>query len=139
MRPRFLADTSALARIKNRPEVSAVLRPLMDHGTVVISVPVLLELLYGARATEYQKMKITYETATQVLPVTAEVGTRAVEVQGLLARTSQHRAAKTADLLIAACAEVNGLTLLHYDRDFDAIAKVTGQPAQWVVPSGSVP
>jgi hypothetical protein len=29
--------------------------------------------------------------------------------------------------------------VLHYDDDYDRIAAVTGQPAQWVVPRGSVP
>lgn len=42
------------------------------------------------------------------------------------------------DLLIAACAETSGLTVLHYDADFDRIASITGQPVQWVVEPGSV-
>jgi hypothetical protein len=29
------------------------------------------------------------------------------------------------------------LTVLHYDGDYDMIAKVTGQPTEWVVPRGS--
>jgi len=27
--------------------------------------------------------------------------------------------------------------VLHYDGDFDMIASLTGQPAEWVVPPGS--
>jgi hypothetical protein len=42
------------------------------------------------------------------------------------------------DLLIAAAAEKAGLVLLHYDADFDQIARVTGQICEWVVPSGSI-
>ena len=42
------------------------------------------------------------------------------------------------DLMIAAAAEAHGLTVLHYDADFDRIAKVTRQPTEWVVPRGSV-
>jgi len=30
------------------------------------------------------------------------------------------------------------LTLLHYDADFDQIARVTGQVCQWVVPPGTI-
>lgn len=63
---------------------------------------------------------------------------RALEVQAMLAERSQHRGASIPDLLIAACAEQTGLTVLHYDRDFERIAKLTGQPVQWVVPRGSV-
>ena len=43
------------------------------------------------------------------------------------------------DLLIAAVAERERVTLLHYDRDFDLIAHITGQAMQWVVPRGTVP
>jgi len=43
------------------------------------------------------------------------------------------------DLLIAATAERHGATVLHNDKDYDLIAEVTGQPAEWVVPRGSVP
>jgi hypothetical protein len=35
-------------------------------------------------------------------------------------------------------AEAAGLILLHYDRDYDLIAEVTRQPAEWVVERGSV-
>jgi len=35
-------------------------------------------------------------------------------------------------------AEVEGLTVLHYDGDFDLIAGITGQPTEWVVAAGSV-
>ena len=63
---------------------------------------------------------------------------RALEVQAMLAERSQHRAVPLPDLLIAACAERAGLTVLHYDADFERIAKLTGQRAQWVVPRGSV-
>ncbi len=43
------------------------------------------------------------------------------------------------DLLIAAIAERERVTVLHYDGDYELIAKVTGQPTQWVVPPGTVP
>lgn len=35
------------------------------------------------------------------------------------------------DLVLAATAELQGLALLHHDRDFDIIARVTGQPLRW--------
>jgi predicted nucleic acid-binding protein len=56
-----------------------------------------------------------------------------------LAVRSRHRGAKIADLLIAAAAEAAGLVVLHYDRDFELIAEVTGQPVEWVVAAGAVP
>lgn len=63
---------------------------------------------------------------------------RAYEVQGELASRGLHRTVKIGDLVIAAAAEHAALVVLHYDRDFDRIAGVTAQPAEWVVPPGSV-
>ena len=34
------------------------------------------------------------------------------------------------DLIIAATAELAGLTVLHLDKDFEVIAQVTGQPVE---------
>ena len=39
---------------------------------------------------------------------------------------------------IAAAAESAGLTVLHYDSDYDLISEVTGQFAEWVVPRGTL-
>ncbi|MGH3569613.1 MAG: hypothetical protein ACRDRH_27095 [Pseudonocardia sp.] len=46
----------------------------------------------------------------------------------------QHRAVAVPDLIVAAVAEIEGLTVLHHDGDFDLIAGVTGQPIEWIVP-----
>jgi hypothetical protein len=39
---------------------------------------------------------------------------------------------------VAAVAEANDAVLLHYDRHFDLIARVTGQPAEWLARRGSL-
>jgi hypothetical protein len=78
-------------------------------------------------------------TAWPFVSVDQTVLNRAVEVQDLLAERSQHRGAKIADLLIEAAAEAAGLVVLHYDRDYDVIAKVTRQATEWVVPAGTAP
>jgi len=49
------------------------------------------------------------------------------------------RAVGLPDLLVAALAERERVTILHYDGDYDLIAQVTAQPMQWVVPRGTVP
>jgi predicted nucleic acid-binding protein len=63
---------------------------------------------------------------------------RAREVQLMLAATTAHRRVPPADLLIAAAAELAGVTLLHYDRDYERIAAVTGQRHAWFVPDGAL-
>jgi hypothetical protein len=52
---------------------------------------------------------------------------RPVEILALLADRGQHRAPSIPDLIIAATAELAGLTILHLNQDFDVIAAVTGQ------------
>jgi predicted nucleic acid-binding protein len=41
-------------------------------------------------------------------------------------------------VVLAAVAERADLTVLHYDRDFEHIAGVTGQPVEAVAPLGSL-
>lgn len=136
--PTFLADKSALTRRDTRPEVRAVLEPLLVAGEIATCAIVDLELLYSASS------RATYRALAEALrgmpraPLDEKVTRRALEVQAMLAERSQHRAVPLPDLLIAACAELNDLTVLHYDADFDRIAKLTGQEAQWIVPRGSV-
>ena len=62
--------------------------------------------------------------------LTPRIEDRAVEVQSVLAERGQHRAPSIPDLLIAATAELDALTVLHVDRDFELIAEVTGQPVE---------
>lgn len=54
---------------------------------------------------------------------------RALDIQLLLADRGQHRGPSIPDLIIAATAELSGLTILHVDKDFDTIIAITGQPA----------
>jgi predicted nucleic acid-binding protein len=51
----------------------------------------------------------------------------------LLADRGQHRAPSIPDLIIAATAELAGLTVLHFDKDFDLIAEVEVQPIERLV------
>jgi predicted nucleic acid-binding protein len=53
---------------------------------------------------------------------------RARVVQEHLTAKGEHRSAGPVNLLVAAVAEEAGLTLLHYDRDFETITRTTGQP-----------
>lgn len=50
----------------------------------------------------------------------------------------QHRAVAVPNLMVAALADVEGLTVLHYDADFDLIAAITGQATERIVEPGTV-
>jgi predicted nucleic acid-binding protein len=99
---------------------------------------VLLELLYSARSrAQYQSLASELERMP-LLDADPAVHALALETQSRLADRSRHRGPTPSDLIIAAVAETHGVTLLHYDRHFDAIARVTGQPAVWVVRRGTL-
>jgi len=133
-----LADKSALTRRETRPEVRAVIEPMLLAGQIATCGIVDLELLYSASSSaHYGRLASALRALPRVL-VTEEVLDRALEVQGQLAERSQHRAVPLPDLIVAACAESAALTVLHYDADYDRIAAITGQPVQWVLPRGSV-
>ncbi len=61
---------------------------------------------------------------------TPAIEDRAIEVQTILADHGQHRAPSVPDLIVAATAELVGLTVLHLDQDFELIAAVTGQATE---------
>ncbi len=63
---------------------------------------------------------------------------RSVEVMEKLAKKGHHRAVGIPDLLIAAVAERNLLTLIHYDCDFEFIASITGQNIEWLASPGTL-
>jgi predicted nucleic acid-binding protein len=134
----YLADKSALTRRQTRPEVREALEPLLLEGEICTCGIVDLEILYSATSPD------GYRASARVLQgmprVKLEEGSvqRALEVQAMLAERSRHRGMSLPDLLIAACAERAGLTVLHYDSDYERIAELTGQPHRWVVPRGSV-
>ena len=62
--------------------------------------------------------------------VIAAIDARARRVGLSLAERGHHRAPSVRDLLIAAAAELADLTVLHFDKDFELIAELTGQPVE---------
>ncbi|MFF2192202.1 PIN domain nuclease [Streptomyces sp. NPDC058157] len=128
-----LIDTSAVARILTDP---AVRKPLSRHlveGVIGICEVTELEILYSARslADRLDKEDLLAELFNRV-PMPDAVHRRARAVQRMLTDRGEHRSAGPVDLLVAATAELTGLTLLHHDKDFETIARVTGQPVVWV-------
>jgi len=120
--------------------VGAVLAPLIRAGEVARCGIFELEILFSARDAE--DMELTRCDLEQALPLadTNQVDfDRASSVMELLSRNGLHRGVPLPDLILAAVAERHGLTVLHYDADFDRVAAVTGQSTRWVVPMGSVP
>jgi predicted nucleic acid-binding protein len=130
-----LLDTSVLTRL-GKPEIRAAIEPRAQLGQLARAGISDLEIGYSARNdSEWDRLAGALEVF-ELIETTAEHVVRARQVQRLLA--AKHQRGKDPDLLIAAAAEARGLTVLHYDSDFDQIADVTGQACEWVVAAGSV-
>jgi predicted nucleic acid-binding protein len=119
--------------------VAARIEPMILSGMLAACSMTDLELLFSVRnGAEHRARRDDLALRFLRVPIDQRHFDRAVEVQGLLAEEAQHRAVSIPDLIVAAAAEHAGLTVLHYDADFELIATVTAQPTEWVVPRGSV-
>lgn len=136
MTRRYLVDKSALEQRRHSPAARELLALLLAEGALATCHVTALEVLYSARnAGDYTTLRTDID-ALPWLPCDEAAMDRAVAVQGLLAERGQHRL-PLPDLMIAATAERHEATVLHYDRDYDLIADITGQPTQWIVERGT--
>ena len=136
MEEQFLVDKSALARF-GKPDVRDVLQPWHRRGLLRLCGAVVIEVLYSAQSKSDADQVRRWLSGFGWLYMPDEVWDRALEVQAALIKAGSWRAVSLPDLVIAATAERHGVTVLHYDGDFDIIAAVTGQPTRWVVPRGT--
>ena len=121
----MLVDTSVWVQVF-RKTAPLDLRHYVEPGDVVICLPIAQELLQGFRDDA------TFQTARAALdaliwvesPLTMELVDHAVALyraarkRGLTIRSG-------VDCLIAACAIRHGLVVLHADRDYTALARVS--------------
>jgi predicted nucleic acid-binding protein len=128
----FLIDTSALARLLRPGAESFGWDQAAAAGLIAVCPITELEFFYSARSPADREQGIQdVRSLFGWVPVHDRAFARAWDVQGELTGKGQHRSAGPVDLVVAATAELHGITLLHHDRDFDVIARVTGQPLRW--------
>jgi predicted nucleic acid-binding protein len=130
-----LADTSAWHRSARAEERWL---ELLETGVLAICTPVALELLFSASSRSGYEQLASELAHLPTLPLDRRAESLAFSTQAALAARGQHRGATPIDLLIAAVAEVHDAILLHDDRHFDVIARVTGQPTEWLARRGSL-
>jgi predicted nucleic acid-binding protein len=136
---RFLVDTSALVRLLRDSHVRSRWQPQITSGVMGVCPITELEFLHSARSkNEREEWLELLNSAFAWVAVPDRVFARAAEVQAAMTARGTHRSAGAIDLLLAATAELSGLTLVHYDHDFDEIVKVTGQSAVWVAAPGTI-
>jgi predicted nucleic acid-binding protein len=127
----YLIDTSALVRILLR-QATEDWEQRMGAGLVALCDLTELEVLYSARSEKDREAIQGRLNQFTWCPMPDGVYRRARVVQRELTAKGEHRSAGAVDLLVAAAAEEAGLTLLHYDRDFETIARTTGQPVRMI-------
>jgi hypothetical protein len=136
----WLIDKSALVRLAASPD-AAEWATRIERGLVRITTVTRLEAGYSARSgpdlrAGFQRPPLSSMPVEYLTPAIED---RAVEIMALLADQGQHRAPSIPDLIIAATAELAGLTVLHLDKDFDLIGEITGQPTERLnVPSPAI-
>ena len=118
-----LVDTSAWIELFNG---GRDLRSLVETDEIVTCLPVIQEVLQGFR--DERPFRLARD-AMLSLPIIESPLEEAVYLEAASLYRSARRAGLTVrssvDCLIAACALRHDLTILHRDRDYDAIARIS--------------
>jgi len=127
----WLIDKSALTRLASSPAAEQWAQRI-ERGLVRVATVTRLEVGFSARSGAELRaaMQRPPLASMPVEYLTPTIEDRAVHVQLLLADQGRHRVPAIPDLLIAAIAELAGLTVLHLDKNFELIAGITGQPTE---------
>lgn len=129
----FLLDTSAWVVAQRNRTVAERFAAETRVGALGVTTMTALEVLYTSRTAEEYRSILErmrrfpwYDLSDQ---------RAAIEVQHRLALRGQHRTSLP-DVIVAATAAEHGLTVLHYDSDYERLAEVTGIEHEWVAPRG---
>ncbi|MFJ7268106.1 PIN domain nuclease [Streptomyces sp. NPDC099050] len=137
-RQHFLIDKSAAGRIL-RPGVRDDWVETLKAGRISLCEPTEFEMLFSARSVQdYKRTKSQLRDLFGWRPVPEDGWQQILDLQETLVYRGAHRSASGIDLLVAVTARAHGLTVLHYDRDFDTIAGATELSAQWLAEPGSI-
>lgn len=126
------------ARDRRFPELAKWFNAQVADGRVLVCDLIVMELVRltpnESRAREVAERLDVFESVM----TGANVSKRARELQTLLFADGEHRRVPPADLLIAASAELAGVPLVHYDRDYERIGRVSALRHHWLVPDGTL-
>jgi predicted nucleic acid-binding protein len=127
-----LVDTSVWIQVFRKP-ARVRLDHLIDFDDVVTCLPVVQEVLQGFRD---ERAFLVAREAMHALPIVESPLRQTVVDEAVDLYRAARRAGLTVrsgvDCLIAVCAIRHGLAVLHHDRDFDALARVSPLSVQRV-------
>jgi len=118
----WLVDTNVLSELVRPRPNAGVAQWAAGASRISVSVITLEEILFGLAWKPNAKIRrwfeLFFEEACDLLPVTDEIAERAGMMRGDLRAEGETRS--QADMLIAATAQVHGLTLVTRNvRDFE--------------------
>lgn len=150
-RPRYLVDTSVIARLGRSTAVRKAWDDLRARGDIVTCLPYALEAGYSARsASDHRVITAGLAGDGAVLSSSARTIDIALGIQQRLFEGGMGRAAGVIDIIAVATGIAEArrdapISLIHYDADYDHIWSVRdpaweglGFSMRWVVERGSV-
>lgn len=132
-----LADKSAWVQQAYSDVARDRIAFLRTAGRLRLCAVTIAELLYSSRSAEEMAADQEDLALLGVLHIDAEVEDRLTWIMRKLASRGQHRAPSIANLFVSAVALSHAATVLHYDKDFELVADVTGLHHEWIVPRGT--
>jgi PIN domain. len=135
-----LFDTGVWTWVRDRrlPELAVWFNAAVEAGLVLVCDLVILELTRLAPNERRAREIADRLAAFEAIQMPAGLWARAREIQLALAAGGDHRRVPPADLLLAAAAEEAGVTLVHYDRDYERIAAASELRQEWLAPDGTL-
>jgi predicted nucleic acid-binding protein len=133
----YLVDKSAWVQQAYSAPARDRVESLRASRRLAVCAVTVAELLYSSRNAAEMQADADDLSLLGRLGIDPRVEDRVTAIMKQLATRGQHRAPSIADLFIAAVADVHDATVLHYDKDFELIADVTGQRQEWVIPRGT--
>lgn len=138
----LLLDNSAWARIVGGSlvdERAARIASWTNRRELATCLPFLLEAGSSARSAAHHTAMMADLALLPRIAITPAVEERALQAQRELTAIGHHRLAPL-DVIVAACAHEAEAGVLHYDRDYELLAKRTTLDFQseWVAPPGSL-
>jgi predicted nucleic acid-binding protein len=126
------------ARDRRFPRLAAWFNAQVASGHVLVWDLVILELTRLAPNEKRAREVADRLGAFESVAMPQALWDRARQLQISLARSGDHRRVPPVDLLIGCAAEAAGVSLIHYDRDYERIAGVSGLEHHWLLPDGTL-
>lgn len=138
----LLIDNTAWARLSStRLETTRAeeIAEWMGDLQLATCLPSLLEAGYSARSGRERSAMMADLSRLPRVKVDEEVESAALQAQREHADIGHHRLAPT-DVVIAACAHIAGMGVLHYDGDYDLLLEHTSLRfrSEWIAPPGEL-